>query len=597
MRNLQRLFDRATPSAFRLLTPRTARQVAWLVLALVVSSGGASAAAQELWEFSPYRIRVWLAPAPHAMMTPGLRDEVARTLESRAEAEFGSAWEITSEEPPPEFFAEASLRLESLAVAQLVDRAQLTPPKKPRVAPAAAAEPAKPEAASSEPKPDAPAETPAETPSSTSTPKRVDSTTQSLRELFQEDKLFVVSIVPNTGDWIIRCRELDCRSRAWSAIQERRISDLSMVAVTIWDVIQDTFRPVARLESAKDKTASWRLRAGGLVVREDCPLFPAVDSLWRPYIRLNDRLGEPRLGVVPPLPWTFAVAKSREGTLLTTEVHTGVRNALLGRTTSRTQRFALQVRPVTDSTVLNLRSTDKTAETMSGYDVLAKDPRSEDTQPMGRTDWRGSMLIPAADYPLRVLYIKNGNQLLARLPMIPGLEPTLTADLAGDDRRLQAEGFVTGMQGKIMDLVARRAIVATRIKKRANEGRLDEAAKLLEEFRALPSKEDITRQLDQTQIKLTSPNKRVQDKIDRLFNDTRKLLDKFVLSNQLRQLEAEVGGLGGGGPAASPAANVQPKPPAPKSGDGRAAGVPMPPQTPPQTPPPQTAPSIAPPTP
>lgn len=595
------------------------------VTGLSLLGGASTACAQELWEFSPYRIRVWLAPAPHSMLTPQVMDEVSRTLHTRAEASYEAAWQLTVEAPPEEFRAEAAMRLPQLEVSQLVARAQLTPVKKSRARPPSAENAESKSAAptsSGEAAPTADAKggaAPAASGSTAPTPpagesatsvaasdpaagkpadgtaaaaddasaKRVDPTTSLMRELLADDKLFVVSVVPQGGDWLLTCRELDCRSRAWGAIQQRRVPDLALAPATAWELIQATFRPIARLETAKDKEAKWRLRAGGLVIREGSPLVPAVESMWRPYIRMNDRFGEPRTGVVPPLPWTFAIAKSREGTLLTTEVHTGVRNALLGRTTSRTQRFALQVRPTGTQTMLQLRSTDKTAETMSGYDVLAKDPRAEETKPLGRTDWRGAMMIPSSDYPLRVLYLKNGNQLLARLPMIPGLEPTLIADLAGDDRRLQVEGFIAGMQGKIMDLVARRAIVSQRIKRRANEGKLDEAAKLLDEFRALTTKEELTRQIDQAQVKFTSPNKRVQDKINKLFEDTRKLLDKFVKGGQLRDLETEVGGqaaaagaagTGGGG-------DSKPTPPAPKPGDGRAAGTPTaPPANPPTAP-------------
>lgn len=612
---------------------RLATAIAWTALAWTIACIGAERCeAQELWEFSPYRVRVWVAPGPHAMLTPALREEIARTFTQRAELTFGAAWEVTTEAPPSDFAVEAAVRLDSLSVAQLVDRAKLAPPKKTkRPAESAGASAAAGEgtgaASGSEPagqgatpgsgavtgeaseakppgeaKPDAANTPPAsaagepgvvlnpETPAAEGAkpePPKLDPLTQSLRELFQEDKLFVISVLPSGGDWLLRCRELDCRSRAWGEIQERRVGDLGLVPSTAWDLVRATFRPVARLESAKDKEALWRIRAGGLVVRDDSPLLPAPDSMWRPYVRLNDRVGEPRMGVVPPIPWTIGVAKGREGTLLKTEIHTGVRNTLTARTTSRTQRFALQVRPTGKTTLLTLRSTDKNVETMSGYDVLVKDPRSEETAPLGRTDWRGTMTVPATDYPLRVVYLKNGSQLLARLPLIPGLEATMIADLNADDRRLQVEGYNAGLQGKIMDLVARRAIMASRVKKRANEGKIDEAVKLLEEYKALPTKEELTRQIDLAQVKLTSPNKRTQDKIDKMFNDSRKLLDKFVTSKQLRELEAELGvqagasaSLGGGRGPAPPAPA-----PAPKAGDGRAAGAPPPqPTTPPGVP-------------
>ena len=46
--------------------------------------------------------------------------------------------------------------------------------------------------------------------------------------------------------------------------------------------------------------------------------------------------------------------------------------------------------------------------------------------------------------------------MLARLPLVPGLEPRMTAELRGDDRRLDAEGFLVGIEQELFDLAGRR---------------------------------------------------------------------------------------------------------------------------------------------
>ncbi|MFO0870732.1 MAG: hypothetical protein U0935_17525 [Pirellulales bacterium] len=173
--------------------------------------------------------------------------------------------------------------------------------------------------------------------------------------------------------------------------------------------------------------------------------------------------------------------------------------------------------------------------------MYAKDPHSEKIELIGRTDWRGTMeLPPSPDFPLRVVYVKNGGSLLARLPTVPGVEAEMVVDLTPDDRRLQAEGFVSGVQAVLTDLVAQRELYTKRIRARLTEGKVGDAEKLLEEFKALPTRDDVQKLLDQQQPRITSPHKKVQAKIDKQFEDTRKLLYKFVDPGLLGKLEDDV---------------------------------------------------------
>ena len=112
--------------------------------------------------------------------------------------------------------------------------------------------------------------------------------------------------------------------------------------------------------------------------------------------------------------------------------------------------------------------------------------------------------------------------------MVPGLEPELSAEMANDDQRLQAEGFVKGLQHRVMDLVARRELYKSRFRRYLKKKELDQAKTLLAQFRQLETRSDLTRQLDQQEQRITSPDRRVQAKIDKLFSDTRQLLGRFL---------------------------------------------------------------------
>ena len=63
---------------------------------------------------------------------------------------------------------------------------------------------------------------------------------------------------------------------------------------------------------------------------------------------------------------------------------------------------------------------------------------------------------------MRLIYVKHGAHLLARLPMVPGLATSEEAVLPSDDKRMETEAFVKGMESTVMDLVARREILRAR---------------------------------------------------------------------------------------------------------------------------------------
>ncbi len=115
--------------------------------------------------------------------------------------------------------------------------------------------------------------------------------------------------------------------------------------------------------------------------------------------------------------------------------------------------------------------------------MFAKKPVAEDgteSNPslrLGLTDWRGMIDIEQSDLPLRLIYVKNGAHLVARIPVVPGYQPLETVPLPSDDKRLEAEAFVKGMESTVMDLVARREILAARIRRRIAEGKTRSSAR------------------------------------------------------------------------------------------------------------------------
>jgi hypothetical protein len=160
---------------------------------------------------------------------------------------------------------------------------------------------------------------------------------------------------------------------------------------------------------------------------------------------------------------------------------------------------------------------------------------------LGVTDWRGSLSVGQGGPTLRILYLKNGGLLLARLPVVAGLDERLVAEIPDDDPRLQAEGFVKGMNSEVTDLVVQRQLIAVRMRKKIKEGKLDEAEKLFDEFRGLKTLNDLQQMLN-IQIQRQRPTKSaaVKQKIDKLYGEERELLAKYIDAELQVKLLAEL---------------------------------------------------------
>ncbi len=495
------------------------------------------AAQEQAWEFSRYKVQIWLATETAGELDDSVRQSLVAALSRRIQAVIGAPWAAEIVDPP------AGLRSSMLIDAELI------------------------------------------------TPEILDTVAP---ESLKNDKIILLTVHVNPREFQIEARVLDCRTRLFGAPVRRISRQPHLLDIACFEAVADSFRAVTRLEVGEPKTATVRIRAGGLVLDRSSPCYVGADDILLPIQRNNDRAGLPKQ--VIPIEWTFLQVQSIDETnpyLMTCRVWSGKPNPVTGRNTGRKERYALKVKPTAATTTLRVMSRpvkrDDEPYPMAGLEVYAKEPEpdpppmtepeppaaaaapSDDaaagaTEPaespaepeaapatpakpaapkvqgdpaelLGRTEWDGSLEVGQSETLLRILYLKNGNQLLARLPMVPGLEPMLIASVPDDAPRLQAEGFIKGLQGQLMDLEAQREILKARFMMRIEEGKPDEAQELLEDIKRLPTRNDLVRQLDvQQNQQIPSPIASVQSKIDQLYAKMREALGKYLSPNLVNEL-------------------------------------------------------------
>lgn len=222
----------------------------------------------------------------------------------------------------------------------------------------------------------------------------------------------------------------------------------------------------------------------------------------------------------------------------------GRAGGLQGRKNKRTFRIALKVEPLDQQTLVRLHVKGQKTEPLIGYEIYEKQLNTKKMTFVGRTDWDGRISIDAKpEHKLRLLYVKNGGAVLARLPLVPGLTQMEIADLTGDDIRLRAEAYIRGVENSIVDLVAVRKLFAARIRLRLQRGEMEKANELMQVLRDQPDNEKLSNEMGKKNTKfldMDGLNMSQRAKIDNMFKSTRNMLSKMLTSRDINQLEEDL---------------------------------------------------------
>ena len=358
----------------------------------------------------------------------------------------------------------------------------------------------------------------------------------------QYDKVFVVRVQQTTTPTQVSVVEFDTLMRYFGPVSYGFASGRNDVVQAIGRTITAAFAPTIRIEDAGQKSAKGLLRAGGLIMDENSPALISVEDVLVPMTRKNDRNGKPIL--IGPLDWAFLLVNKVDGVRSEMDFYSGRAGGLQGRQNKRTFRTALRVRPPGDKTLIRLHAQGDEDFPLIGYEIYERELQSPAMTFIGRTDWNGRMLVEQSENPMRLLYVKNGGAVLARLPIVPGLTEREVADLGSDDMRLQAEAYIRGVQNAIIDLVAIRELFAARVRLRLERGQMKEAEELLNKLRSQPTNEKLSNDMGKKEtafLNLIGPkNPNQYRKVENMFSTTRDMLSKHINPKIINDLEADL---------------------------------------------------------
>ncbi|WP_404305852.1 hypothetical protein [Neorhodopirellula lusitana] len=361
---------------------------------------------------------------------------------------------------------------------------------------------------------------------------------QVVQAIEEFDKIYIVKVQSETSPMNVQVTELDTLMRHFGSVNSMPLASEGHLAEVVGATVRDAFSPVVRIDNAGQKSATGLVRAAGLALDKNSPAHIQVGDVLQPMVRKDDRNGKPM--TIGPLDWAYLITTEVDGEKVKMDFHAGRMGGLQGRSNNRTHRMGVLVRPRLENTTLRLHAKGDPNQPLIGYEIYDKELDSKSMTFVGRTNWNGVMTVGQIESPLRLLYVKNGGAVLARLPIVPGHYPLAVADLAGDDMRLQAEAYIRGVQNVIIDLIAVRELFKARIMMRLKKGEIKEAEELLEGLRNEPSNERIANDMGKKQtdfLKAIGRNANQQAKVDQMFSTTRSLLSKHINPKIINELE------------------------------------------------------------
>ena len=710
-----------------------------LLLSIVALTGisNGNLSAQEVWEYSPYKVKVWLSVSPTLSLGEESENEIHRQIAEYAEIHFGPTWSIQVETTPDALFGSVLYRLDELTVEQLLSREllfvvgksteakeaflKLNPPL-----PKQSVESKVPQSKKSKADLEIQADLEARSASLQSV-RTLESAIQRIKHvamhplqfsamqrdilpflnkkqwtdfkeivkpfegsneelqkqlasgeitaaliqrmdvekfknvarqipsrlpwqpealLRENDKVFLAS-VDKVGESIrIQVKELDSFVRRMGEIASTEVVYVHQIPRAIADLAKEAFSPIVRIEETDFKTAVLRVKAAGLLTKDDHPVRVLPGDVLLPIIRRDDSNGNPTKLHVLPFTFVAVTEKIDNVARLYGAIFTASRGSLSATKNRRTQRVGLKLNPRHIETSLKLEVQRTPGSAVVGAEIYRRTPGSDDLQMVGRTDWRGILPVgihdlPMIQYdppgesklaaisnarkigdspvdppqyklsepsrtvlsnnpsnlesldkvkesekgannqvvestkqvptsvgsepgtsepakkpkgfikinvPLYLYYVKNGETLLARLPIVNGVRPIEQADLPDDRRRLETEAFLKGLQGEVLDVVIRRKILESRIKQEIRKKDLVKAEKLLEELKRVKSFDRMSEQVEGIQRRALTTERGqiltgVTKKINSMLDTTRQLIQKYLQDTLVRTLETEINSL------------------------------------------------------
>lgn len=362
------------------------------------------------------------------------------------------------------------------------------------------------------------------------------------------DKLVLLAISGDGMDYQIRCRAYDTFLELWTPPLEYQVAKLAEVPETAFWALRESFAPVAYFQAdpKDDQRVTLVWKGSGLPSKAAAGAWVKEGDLIVPVMRRVDRDGKALEGGVEQVPWTYMEMTGDDQPAA--KLHSHTKRPFGIRRRGNVEQNAILARGTIEPVTVRLVSKVNNELPLAGFDVYRQIPGEEESPWVGKSNLQGEVVVEPNEHPLELLYIKSGSQVLAKLPIAFNHDREISVPLVDDPVRLAAEAKINSIREELIDLVARRTILAARVRKQIEAKDYQGATQLLSQLEDLPGRAQFDQMLARQEQLSKSDNEMVQKRIDRLFSDTRVVLGHFLdarLATDLRNELSQAQGSGG----------------------------------------------------
>jgi len=360
------------------------------------------------------------------------------------------------------------------------------------------------------------------------------------------DKLVLVGVRYQPEGFVLSAREFDRYVERWSLPIRRMCRQEQGLLEQLFVLLSQVVAPLARFELVPDHEEQVLLLPRGAALAHANNDEPGCErgAVFLPILRRTTRSGELISGGIQAVPWTFIEVVDCENNKATGHIWSANRRPFGDRRLGRVEQVAIAIRSDPGHTVVRLVSRGAPEKPLVGYELYAQ---SSDVQEqaavvrLGESDAEGKVRVPpTSDRRVRMLYLKNGGLVLARLPIVPGAERQVDVPLADDDPRLAAETRLAAIREELVDVVARRNILMARARQKIKTADFAAAQQLLEAINQLPGRSQFNLTL-MTIARLTkSDDPQIQRRIEQLFEATQSALSQYLDPRPVSELQNEL---------------------------------------------------------
>ncbi len=389
------------------------------------------------WEYSAYRVSLFIKIDPSDDWPPKRRADLIADIEHRTRSVVGGLWRLKASEVP------ADVRWNSAAEISHVATDRLPP------------------------------------------------------TVFEADKVMLLGLANVNGKTSFLVREFDVRTQSWGAALTAEPRKDGELADQIVRALWQCFSPIVRIDQIADRgVVTCRIRGGALSPVDHSLEIMRPGTVLKPIIRHYDAQGKTAPDGLFPVAWTWLRVEQADGPTATCRLVSGVQDPIDLHYDGRTEYLALAVatreRTSTDL-IVRARGDDRPLEDV---EVFARDSDMALPRLVGRTDEKGAVRVESPQVAAPMLYLRSGNDLLVKLPVVPGLEPRITVSVEDNGRRLETGDLVARASDELIDLVAQQALLKTRLQRELVAGRIDEAGATMGILKQLKTSDSFLKSLD-----------------------------------------------------------------------------------------------------